>query len=42
MVVLTKEELAVQKERQRFILERKKKFQEAKRLSKIQRNAVQP
>jgi hypothetical protein len=41
-VVLTKEEMAIQKERQRFIMERKKKFEEAKRLNKVQIDAVQP
>jgi hypothetical protein len=40
--VLTKEEWAVQKEKQRIILERKKKFEEAKRLTKVQTDAVQP
>jgi hypothetical protein len=40
--VLTKEEWSVQKERQRIILERKKKFEEAKRLTKVQTDAVQP
>jgi hypothetical protein len=42
IVVLTKDELAIQKVKQHFIMERKKKFEEAKRLSKVQTNAVQP
>jgi hypothetical protein len=42
MVVLTKEELAIQKARQHFIMERKKKFEEAKRNNKVQTDAVQP
>jgi hypothetical protein len=42
IVVLTKDELAIQKARQQFIMERKKKFEEAKRLSKVQTDAVQP
>jgi hypothetical protein len=40
--VLSKEEWVVQKERQRIILERKKKFEEAKRMNKVQTDAVQP
>jgi hypothetical protein len=39
---LTKEEWSAQKDRQRLIMERKKKFEEAKRLTKVQTNAVQP
>jgi hypothetical protein len=42
IVVLTKEELAIQKAKQHFIMERKKKFEKAKRLSKVQTDAVQP
>jgi hypothetical protein len=41
-VVLTKEELAIQKARQIPIMERKKKFEEAKRRTKVQTDAVQP
>jgi hypothetical protein len=40
--VLSKEEWTVQKEKQKSMMERKKKFQEAKRLNKVQTDAVQP
>ena len=42
MVVLTKEELAIQKAKQMHIMDRKKKFEEAKRRTKVQTDAVQP
>jgi hypothetical protein len=40
--VLSKEDWAAQKEKQKSMMERKKKFQEAKRLNKVQQDAVQP